>query len=623
MKVFLTYLLFPAMLLILLQPVILYAQHQDPDSLRQVMRSVSDEFESLHASILLAQEMMPDQMDSARIFLEWAHPIEKSPILRHRAQYNNVWGLYYWYSRERQASIDWFRKTLALAADETILSLQAAAANNIGSLYVGMGLPDSARVYLMGSLELDMERGYETGVAKTSYDLGRLHLSMDQHELALPYINEAIRIQHADGDTQRLMHSYNVLGNIYLTQRQPESATEAYEMAQAYARQLDMQRMVVMIYSNLSSIWCTREDGFEKAMRYIEPGLDGAYAAGETDLVAVLLINKAQTWLTAGESAKALELFLEAREIVLQLNDTYKEMDVSHRMGMAYRELGDYERARREQQRSLVIAVERQSLGYQSKALLEMAALDSLQHDYVSFARHYVRGTNLRDSIWNQEKQIRIAELQIIHETEQKALEIEQLTQQSRVRKLSIIFLAVGAGLVLILFVFVFLYLGKRQKLIRQQYLLQQQRAEHELAANKRELTGKALSLARSDQLLTQLKKDLGHMLSNPDHDNNEDILSTLRLLKSNDNSQRLWTEFETRFNELNDGFISRLSSRYPTLSPAEIRLCAMLRLQLSTKDIAEMIKRSTRTIEHTRTSIRKKMNLTVGDNLVQHILNV
>ncbi len=111
---------------------------------------------------------------------------------------------------------------------------------------------------------------------------------------------------------------------------------------------------------------------------------------------------------------------------------------------------------------------------------------------------------------------------------------------------------------------------------------MRQHQAEAKLEANRRELTGNALSLAKSDQLITQLKKDLRTILARTEGG----------------------------------------SSSYPGLLPAEIRLCAMLRLQLTTKEIAEMIKRSTRTIENTRNSIRKKMGLQSGDNLVQHLLN-
>ncbi len=587
------------------------------------MQSASNESDRMYASTLLAQDMMPERMDSARILLEGAHPLRKSRVLSHQAQYYNVWGLYYWFGGDRLASIDWFKKTLALPNDRTILPLQAAAANNTGGHYFRMGYPDSARVYLQRSLQIDMELDNETGMAKTYYDLSRLHRSMDQHELALRYINEAIRIQNEDGDKQRLMHSYNVLGNALLNLKQREQAAEAYELSQVYARELGNEEMTVLIYSNLSSIWCTMEDGFEKTRHYFELGIGGARESGDNALEAVLLTNMGQAWLTAGNPGRALELFHEAMELIYPLNDSYKEMDVSHRMGKAHRELGDHEKARLAQQRSLEISTARQSPGYQSKALLEMAALDSLESNYVCFARNYVEGIALRDSFWNRENSSRIAELQIVHETEQKALEIEQLKQRQRVRQLRMMIVIAGSGLVFMLLLIAILYVSRHQKLIRHKYVMRHLRVEAELEANRRELTGKALSLAKSDQLLTKLKNDLQTMLIKTDGGSCEDIRSALCMLQSKDNSRQLWAEFETRFNELNEGFITRLSSRHPCLSPSEIRLCAMLRLHLSTKDIAEMIKRSTRTIEHTRTSIRKKMKLQPCDNLVQHLLSI
>ncbi len=252
-----------------------------------------------------------------------------------------------------------------------------------------------------------------------------------------------------------------------------------------------------------------------------------------------------------------------------------------------------------------------------------MASLDTLENNYAAFARHFAEGIALRDSIWNQENRSRIAELQILHETEQKALMIEKLRQQNKVRRIRMAIGFAGSGLVLILLVLFIMYLRKRQKLIDQQYLMEKQKAKADLEANRRELTGKALSLAKSDKLLTDLKKELRSMLENPEGENSKDFRAAMRLIKSKDNSRQLWIEFETRFNELNEGFISRLTDRYPSLSPSEIRLCAMLRLQLSTKEIAELINRSTRTIEHTRTSARKKMGLQPCDNLVKYLLSV
>ena len=71
-----------------------------------------------------------------------------------------------------------------------------------------------------------------------------------------------------------------------------------------------------------------------------------------------------------------------------------------------------------------------------------------------------------------------------------------------------------------------------------------------------------------------------------------------------------------------NEDFFSLLLNKYPELSPVELKLCAYLRLNPSTKDLALITNRSMRTIESTRTNIRKKMNLTSQENLVTHLLS-
>ncbi len=67
--------------------------------------------------------------------------------------------------------------------------------------------------------------------------------------------------------------------------------------------------------------------------------------------------------------------------------------------------------------------------------------------------------------------------------------------------------------------------------------------------------------------------------------------------------------------------FSTILLEKYPDLSPTEIKVCVHLRMNLSSKSIAELTNRSFRTIEYTRGNIRKKMQLDPDENLVKHII--
>ena len=615
--------IFLIFLLILVQHFSLCAQDQYTDSLRQAMQTASRESDRLHASVLLARDLLPAEMDSARALLEGTAALEQSEELLHRAYYHSAWGLYYWEKRDRQPSIDHYRQVLQMQPDPSILSLQAEAANHTGLVYYQLGVADSARVYLHKAFDIDKERDNKEGMAKTMYDLSRLHRGENQYELAFTYITEAIKLLEEHGSPRLLPFLYNVLGITHSALGNREQAATAYEQSLKYILEEGDEEGVASFYNNMAALWCEEEGALDTTLYYTHKGLELARAGGYTYFIAALLANKGQALFTAGAPAEALEYFKESMEYIHQIGSPHMEVDVSHRIGRAHKALGNFGEARQAQQRTLEIAKELQSPSFQSDALLALAAMDSLENKHEDFIRHYVQGIKLRDSIWNRENRSRIAELQIIHETEQKELEIEQLRQQDKVRQLRMTSIMAASGSGLMILLIVILYLGKRQKLIRQKYVMQQQQAADRLEANRRELTGKALSLAKSDQLITKIKKDLHTFIDNTDGDKKDDLRSLLSLLKAKDNSRQLWKDFENRFDELNEGFINRLTGRYPSLSPAEVRLCAMLRLQLSTKEIAEMIRRSTRTIENTRNSIRKKMKLQPCDNLVQYLLSI
>ncbi len=83
-----------------------------------------------------------------------------------------------------------------------------------------------------------------------------------------------------------------------------------------------------------------------------------------------------------------------------------------------------------------------------------------------------------------------------------------------------------------------------------------------------------------------------------------------------------MWEEFELRFKEVHSGFYDRIQDAYPNLSLNERRLCAFLRLDMTTKEIAAITGQTTRAVEMARIRLRKKMNLTKTDTSLFEILS-
>jgi len=104
--------------------------------------------------------------------------------------------------------------------------------------------------------------------------------------------------------------------------------------------------------------------------------------------------------------------------------------------------------------------------------------------------------------------------------------------------------------------------------------------------------------------------------------DDNEKLIGKLVKKRKADNDT--WKEFELRFNQLHSDFYNTLRRLYPDLSPADEKLCAFLRLNMSSKEIAAITRQSVKSVEVARARLRKKLNLTnTASNLVTHLSNL
>ena len=141
------------------------------------------------------------------------------------------------------------------------------------------------------------------------------------------------------------------------------------------------------------------------------------------------------------------------------------------------------------------------------------------------------------------------------------------------------------------------------------------QKLEQEIELKTKELTTLALQIAQKNELLNMLLHDLDKNVGAIQ--NIQDIRSQII---SNMNTERSWDLFEKQFKLVHFDFIERLSKTYPNLSPGELKVCALMRINLSSKEMSNLLCQSERSIETYRYRIRKKFNLTPDKNLVSFL---
>jgi DNA-binding CsgD family transcriptional regulator len=137
-----------------------------------------------------------------------------------------------------------------------------------------------------------------------------------------------------------------------------------------------------------------------------------------------------------------------------------------------------------------------------------------------------------------------------------------------------------------------------------------------EIEKRNRELAAIALQLAQKAELIEEMRKKVSY-LKNRDGAASADLAkSLLPTINKVVNSGDQWKLFEEQFTRVNPSFLQRLAERFPALTPTEMKICVLLKVNLTSKEIADILCTSVRTVEGHRRLIRKKLELPAETHL-------
>jgi len=132
----------------------------------------------------------------------------------------------------------------------------------------------------------------------------------------------------------------------------------------------------------------------------------------------------------------------------------------------------------------------------------------------------------------------------------------------------------------------------------------------------QRELVVKSIDLIEKQKFLEEMLKDLREISKEDLPERSIQMKRIIRKLTTLVSFNHAWEEFEKWFSAIHSGFISTLRKEFKELTEQEIRVCALLRLSLTSKEIASMMNVEPASVEIYRYRIRKKLDLSKGENL-------
>jgi DNA-binding CsgD family transcriptional regulator len=247
----------------------------------------------------------------------------------------------------------------------------------------------------------------------------------------------------------------------------------------------------------------------------------------------------------------------------------------------------------------------------------------------------------IQDSLFSTEKERILTEIEEEFQSELKDREIASWKDKSRVQRNNNILLIILSIVLLGLFMLmVSMFRYKSTAFKRQQKLLEQDSIIHsqenkliekentilqeQLESKNRELASKALEMLRLNETISSIINKLENF--NHSADTNPEMVNHIKEIihdLENQTKQNIWNEFDKIFKNIHSDFYSKLLQICPDLTATEIKTAALLKLNLTTKEIAAIAFKSEGGVKTTRYRLRKKLGLTGDEKLIPFLMQI
>ncbi len=153
---------------------------------------------------------------------------------------------------------------------------------------------------------------------------------------------------------------------------------------------------------------------------------------------------------------------------------------------------------------------------------------------------------------------------------------------------------------------------------------LQNEKLETEIAFKNKELANMTMHLIQRGEVLSKIKETILNVVKKHDFgDSTINFRQLVRLIRNAERTDEDWEQFSVHFNHVNEGFFTALKEQFPDLTPNELKLCAFLRMNLSSKEIAQLMNITIKGVEVGRYRLRKKLKLEPETNLYEFLLHI
>lgn len=414
-------------------------------------------------------------------------------------------------------------------------------------------------------------------LAVTYNNLAVNYEKLDNRTAYQEYLLKAIEINKEHGFINDLISNYNNLGISYRKQNLLEEALVTYDLA----------------YTELKKI-------------------------NSPMLLAQNLTNRANILEKKGDFKTAEKLFLECEQISETHGIAYGVMLSQVNLGNLYRQMKQFDLAQKRLEKALELSEELSVLRERALIFERIAWLARDQQDFEKAYQYITQYYTLNDSLISESVKKDANELKEKYEAEKKELEILALSKNKLYQQFLITLLGMG---ILALVITLQWWRNKHRTSVLERKQ-EEERLKFLLELKEKELLADSLKRVSVMNTKDAIYHELKELIKELPKTQSSKFVSILNELKG-EQDQSMLEEFETRFLGVYESFFTKLKAIAPDLTPTELRAAALIRLNFTSKEMALITNRSVGTIDNLRSSIRKKLNLSEEDNLLDKLSQI
>lgn len=494
--------------------------------------------------------------------------------------------------------------------------------NDISRQYA-RAYPGISEQFALKALKSSQELGLTIAQANAYLNLASLYRTRSDITKSLEYGFNALNLFESLKDSNRMAIAANTIGRSYGDIANWEKASEFYW------RSLAMNKTDLKTrgnaFNNIGSMYHD-QDNYDSAYFYFEKALELGLEIKDVSGLAIVYNNLGIIQLQKFNNIpKAVEYYNQSIEMKEQMADFFGLAYSYINMGNLYRNNGKYEEARGYYRTAVAYTDSAEAKGVKSAAYSRwarsegLAGNEALKNEYLEISRR------LNVEVLRERQESEIKQLEAAYNLEKRDRELlisnqnlQLLEQDKKLGILQIAFLSAG---MIFLVIFYFLQKTKNQK-AREAQEARNEVLKLELGHKTNELDSFTLNFIQKQDMMNELQQGIKSInLKELPEATKKKISELSQVISRQARNDKEWEDFRSYFDKVHKDFFIKLKTSYPDLGISELRLAALIKLQLSIKESSSILGISPNSVKTARYRLRTKLGLDREQNLTSFLM--